>query len=170
MSRRAYSEINLHFVWHVKSNVPIINETIELGLYRFIRNYALKTKGLIFDEVGGIETHVHIAVTIPPTLLISEWIGQVKGSSSHYVNHELANLDGTVLIVWIVKAGILTEGALQGMAKTLENGKYQDDIDIDISEIVGWREVAGKKRFFTSESLAELWLERLFAHGFPKNP
>ena len=91
MSRRAYSEINLHFVWHVKASLPIINETIEPRLHRFIRTYALKTKGLLFHEVGGIETHVHIAVTIPPTLLISEWIGQVKGSSSHYVNHELTN-------------------------------------------------------------------------------
>lgn len=65
MSRRAYSEINLHFVWHVKGNMPIINEIVETRLYRFIRNYALKTKGLIFHEVGGIETHVHTAVTIP---------------------------------------------------------------------------------------------------------
>jgi hypothetical protein len=81
MSRRAYSEINLHFVWHVKSNLPIITAEIESGLYRFIRNYALKTKGLIFHAVGGIETHVHIAVTIPPTLLISEWIGQINGAS-----------------------------------------------------------------------------------------
>jgi REP element-mobilizing transposase RayT len=91
ISKRAYSEINLHFVWHVKANVPIISTEIEPRLYRFIRSYALKTKGLIFHEIGGIETHVHIAVTIPPTLLISEWIGQVKGASSHYVNHQPAN-------------------------------------------------------------------------------
>ena len=42
MSTRAYSEINLHFVWHVKSNLPIIEAEIEPGLYRFIRNYALE--------------------------------------------------------------------------------------------------------------------------------
>jgi hypothetical protein len=29
---------------------------------------------------------VHIAVTVPPTLLISEFIGQLKGGSSHDVN------------------------------------------------------------------------------------
>ena len=91
MSRRVYSEINLHFVWHVKSSLPIITPEIEPGLYRFIRNYALKTPGLIFHEVGGIETHVHFAVTIPPTLVISEWIGQVKGASSHYISHQVVN-------------------------------------------------------------------------------
>ena len=91
MSKNVYSEINLHFVWHTKYNRPLISETIEPGLWRFIKSYSLKTGGLIFHEVGGIEDHVHIAVTIPPTLTISEWIGMVKGASSHYVNHELVN-------------------------------------------------------------------------------
>src|SRR6266404_4707299 len=91
MSTRAYSEINLHFTWHVKGNLPIISAEIEPGLHRYIRSYSLQSKSLIFHEIGGTETHVHIAVTIPPTLLISDWIGKVKGSSSHYVNHELVN-------------------------------------------------------------------------------
>ncbi len=91
MSTRAYSEINLHFVWHVKASLTIINETIEPRLYRYIKSYALQSKGLIFHEAGGTETHVHIAVTIPPTLPISDWIGKIKGASSHYVNHELVN-------------------------------------------------------------------------------
>src|SRR5450432_4463732 len=91
MSNNVYSEINLHFVWHVKQSLPIISEAIERGLWRFLRSYSLKTDGLIFHEVGGIEDHVHIAVTIPPTLTISEWIGKLKGASSHHVNHQLAN-------------------------------------------------------------------------------
>jgi len=88
MSKNVYSEINLHFVWHVKQSLPLISEVIEPGLWRFLRSYSLKTEGLIFHEVGGIETHVHIAVTIPPTEKISEWIGKLKGASSHHVNHE----------------------------------------------------------------------------------
>src|SRR5438874_11688443 len=91
MSRRSYSEINLHFVWHVKSNLPIIAAEIEPPLYKYIRSYALQSSGLIFHEIGGTETHVHIAVTIPPTLLISDWTGKLKGASSHHVNHKLAN-------------------------------------------------------------------------------
>ena len=88
MSLRAYSEINLHFVWHVKSSLPIIAAEIEPRLHRYIKSYGLQSKGLVFHEIGGTETHIHIAVSIPPTLLISEWIGKIKGSSSHYVNHE----------------------------------------------------------------------------------
>src|SRR5438105_10513170 len=91
MSRRSYSEINLHFVWHVKSSLPIITSEIEPRPYRYIRSYSLQSSGLIFHEIGGTETHIHIAVTIPPTLLISDWIGKLKGASSHHVNHKLVN-------------------------------------------------------------------------------
>ena len=107
MSTRAYSEINLHFVWHVKGSVPTISETIEPRLYRHIRSYALQAKDLIFHEIGGTENHVHIAVTIPPTLLISDWIGKLKGASSHYVNHELANRK---LLEWQVGYGVISFG------------------------------------------------------------
>src|SRR5882672_1539499 len=107
MSLRAYSEINLHFVWHVKGSLPVINETIEPRLHRYIRSYALQTKGLIFHEIGGTETHVHIAVTIPPTLLISEWIGKLKGASSHYVNHKLVNRK---LLDWQTGYGVVSFG------------------------------------------------------------
>jgi putative transposase len=107
MSTRVYSEINPHFVWHVKASLPIVNETIEPRLHRYIKSYALQSKGLIFHEIGGTETHIHIAVTVPPTLLISEWIGKVKGASSHYVNHELANRK---LLDWQTGYGVVSFG------------------------------------------------------------
>ena len=107
MSIRAYSEINLHVTWHVKESLPIIIETIEPRLHHYLRNYALQTKGLIFHEFGGTETHIHIAVTIPPTLTISEWIGRLKGASSHYVNHELANRK---VLDWQTGYGVVTFG------------------------------------------------------------
>jgi putative transposase len=107
MSNNVYSEINLHFVWHVKHSRPLISEAIEPRLHRYIRNYALKTEDLIFHEVGGIEDHVHIAVTIPPTLKISEWIGRVKGASSHHVNHELVKRK---LLDWQRGYGVVSFG------------------------------------------------------------
>ncbi len=91
MSNRSYSKINLHITWHVKESQPIISEVIEPRLHKYLKHYALQTKGVFVHEVGGTETHVHLAASIPPTLLISEWIGKLKGASSHHVNHELVN-------------------------------------------------------------------------------
>jgi putative transposase len=91
MSNNVYAEINLHFVWYVKNSLPVISQTIEPGLHQFLRNYSQKTEGLKVHGIGGTETHIHIAVSVPPTLPIAEWIGKLKGASSHFVNHELAN-------------------------------------------------------------------------------
>jgi REP element-mobilizing transposase RayT len=44
---------------------------------------------VFIHESGGIETHVHLCLTIPPTLLISDFVGQLKGASSHEVNQKL---------------------------------------------------------------------------------
>ncbi len=107
MSRRAYSEINLHLTWHVKESLPIINETFEEGLHRHLRSYALKEKDVIVHEVGGTETHVHMAVSIPPTLHIADWIGRLKGSSSHHVNHQLVNRH---LLDWQDGYGVVSFG------------------------------------------------------------
>ena len=122
MSRRSYSEINLHFVWHVKSSLPIITTEIEPGLYRYICSYALQSRDLIFHEVGGTETHVHIAVTIPPTLLISDWIGKLKGASSHYVNHQLLNRK---LLDWQAGYGVVSFGTkdLEWVTRYIRNQK-----------------------------------------------
>ena len=107
MSRRSYSEINLHLVWHVKSSLPVITPEIEPRLYKYIRSYALQSSDVIFHEIGGTETHVHLAVTIPPTVLISDWLGRLKGASSHYVNHKLANRK---LLDWQTGYGVVSCG------------------------------------------------------------
>src|SRR5258708_5600297 len=91
MSRHVYSEINLHLTWHVKESLPLVSAEIEPRLRKYIRSYALQSRGVIFHEIGGTETHVHLVVSIPPTLVIADWIGKLKGASSHYVNHELVN-------------------------------------------------------------------------------
>jgi REP element-mobilizing transposase RayT len=91
MSRKAYSEINLHIVWHVKDDIPVLRDEIEVQVHRTLRGQAVNEPGVFLHEIGGTDDHVHLVATIPPTLLISEWIGQLKGSSSHYINHHIAN-------------------------------------------------------------------------------
>ncbi|HYT48871.1 MAG TPA: IS200/IS605 family transposase [Pyrinomonadaceae bacterium] len=122
MSTRSYSEINLHVTWHVKESAPIITPEIEPRLYKYILSYALQSKGLICHEIGGTETHVHIAVTIPPTLLISDWIGKIKGASSHYVNHELVNRK---ILDWQTGYGVVSFGTkdMEWVVKYTRNQK-----------------------------------------------
>lgn len=107
MSRNYYSEINLHLVWHTKNSLPLLTPEVERLAYRSLRKRIVDAPGAFVHEIGGIENHVHIAVSIPPTLLISEFVGQLKGGSSHEVNQQLAR--GKVL-EWQTGYGVVSFG------------------------------------------------------------
>ena len=87
MSRNYYSEINLHLVWHTKNSLPLLTPTVEPLAHQSLTKRIVDWPGAFVHAIGGIETHVHVVVTVPPTLLISDFLGQLKGGSSHDVNH-----------------------------------------------------------------------------------
>jgi putative transposase len=89
MSRNYYSEIHLHFTWHTKESKALLTPTVEPVTHRLLKKRIIETPGVFLHEIGGTETHVHLAVTIPPTLTISQWIGELKGGSSHDVNQQM---------------------------------------------------------------------------------
>jgi putative transposase len=109
MSHNYYSEINLHITWHCKNSLPLLTPQVEPVAHRYVKDKAIKTPRVFIHEIGGTETHVHVAVTVPPTLTISEFIGQIKGVSSHDVNKQLG-LRGKVL-EWQAGYGVVSFGS-----------------------------------------------------------
>ncbi len=108
MSRNYYCEINLHMVWHTKNSSPLLTPTVEPVVYRALRKRIVDTPGAFVHEIGGIETHVHIAVSIPPTLTPSDWIGKLKGGTSHDVNQQTSTHDK--VLQWQVGYGMVSFG------------------------------------------------------------
>jgi putative transposase len=108
VSRNYYSEINLHITWHCKESSPMLTIQFEPVTHRIIRERLIHTPSVFVHEIGGTETHVHIAVTVPPKLTISEFIGQLKGASSHDVNEQFAPR-GKVL-QWQAGYGVVSFG------------------------------------------------------------
>lgn len=106
MSRRAYSEINFHITWHTKGNLPLLKPEIESKLYQFLKQKISETPETHFHAIGGIENHLHLAVSLPPTIQPAEWIGRLKGASSHHINQ----LAGHKLLEWQNGYGILSFG------------------------------------------------------------
>ena len=107
MPKNVYSEINLHMVWHTKNNNPVLVDSIEERLHRHLEHETRNTKGVFFHAVNGTENHIHLVASIPPSLLISEWIGKLKGGSSFYINHEIANRK---LLDWQEGYGVVSFG------------------------------------------------------------
>jgi len=108
VGRNYYSEIDLHVTWHTKDSLPVLTETVEPLAYRYVRQKLVSMEGVFVHEIGGTETHVHVVVTIPPTMLISDLVGQVKGASSHEVNQQVGR--GGKVLQWQAGYGVVSFG------------------------------------------------------------
>jgi putative transposase len=106
MSRRVYSEINLHITWHTKNNLPLICEKIEANLHAYLKRKAVEIPEIFVHAVGGTHDHIHIAVSSPPTIEIADWIGKLKGASSYYINRSAGNR----LLEWQSGYGVVSFG------------------------------------------------------------
>ena len=83
-----YWRLFYHFVWGTKLGEPLIEPQLEKALYKAISAKVANLGGII-HAVGGISDHVHLVASVPPKVALSTFIGQVKGSSADFVNHEI---------------------------------------------------------------------------------
>ena len=67
----------------------MITESIESRLYQFLTHKIIETSGARLHAIGGIKTHIHIGISLQPNILVSDWVGKLKGSSAYYINHEV---------------------------------------------------------------------------------
>jgi len=88
---KAFTEVFYHFVWATREREPLIDAELERHLYRQIRHKCEELK-IRVHALNGIPDHVHLACTLPVTVSIATAMQQLKGSSSHFVNH-LASAD-----------------------------------------------------------------------------
>ena len=107
MPRNVYSEINLHVTWHTKGNAPVLVDLVEAQVHQYMMHRAVQTEGVVVHAVNGTADHVHLACTIPPTLVISDWIGELKGASAHFINHEICNRK---VLEWQTGYGVVSFG------------------------------------------------------------
>jgi putative transposase len=77
-----------HLVWATKNREPLIVPEIEAPLYACIVSTAAEW-GCYVHAVNGISDHVHVIISIPPKHSVAWVVKNIKGSSSHFVNHAL---------------------------------------------------------------------------------
>jgi putative transposase len=82
----SYWKLYYHFIWSTKHKLPLIDPQIESQLYHAMAAKAHQMEGLV-HAIGGMEDQVHLAVSVPPKTAPAKFIGDVKGNSSHFVNH-----------------------------------------------------------------------------------
>jgi putative transposase len=63
-------------------------------------------------RIGGISDHIHLLATLNPTISLADFVKQVKGSSSHFINQEIRP---DFLFKWQGSYGALTVSKSGGM-------------------------------------------------------
>lgn len=86
MSSHVFNQIFLHVTWHCHDNQPMITPAIEPMLFQALEERCHTTKGVHFLAVNGTPTHVHLAFQMEPFVLLSKFIGELKGGSASTVN------------------------------------------------------------------------------------
>jgi REP element-mobilizing transposase RayT len=80
------AEVYVHFVWATWDRHPLLTEHVRPRVYNCIRGECARMKAEVV-AIGGVEDHVHVLVRVPATISLSMIVKQLKGVSSHMVNH-----------------------------------------------------------------------------------
>ena len=103
-----------HIIWATRNREPMITPDIKADLYEHIVDKASKM-GVHVCAIGGVDDHIHLVVTIPPSLSVAKIVRDLKGASSFYVNKVLKTPDQ---FRWQRGYGSLTMGEKQLSAAT----------------------------------------------------
>lgn len=80
-----YWRLFYHLVWSTKRRAPLIDATIDDLLRRSLSAKCHDLK-IVVHAIGTMPDHVHLALSIPPSIAIATAVGQLKGTSSHLIN------------------------------------------------------------------------------------
>ena len=82
-----YTSTNIHYIFGTKNCAKIIVKGIQSRLWAYIGGVA-RNNNMKAIQVGGITDHVHIILSIPPTITVAKAIQLIKGNTSKWINDE----------------------------------------------------------------------------------
>ncbi len=113
-----------HIVWCTKYRRSVLSDEIQARLKALVRE-SEDTHGY---TVRGIETmtdHVHLLVSLPPTVAVSLMIGKIKGMTAKILRSEFPHLKSRLPNLWTRSYFVATTGGvtLEVLKEYVENQK-----------------------------------------------
>ncbi len=81
---QSLASILIHIIFSTKTRRPFIQPPIIRDLHCYMANI-VRAYGCHAFEIGGVENHVHLLVSLPRTLPLSKLIEEVKKGSSKWI-------------------------------------------------------------------------------------
>ena len=80
----SHTSLFYHIIFRTKYSEPTISELNEQKLYAYISGI-IKNKKSILYIIGGKSDHIHILVSIPPNIAISDFMKVLKTETSKWI-------------------------------------------------------------------------------------
>lgn len=80
-----YTSIHLHLVFSTKNRERWITPDIEQSIWSYMGGIC-RSHGVKALHIGGVEDHVHLLISLPTTMALSEWMRRLKGESSKWIS------------------------------------------------------------------------------------
>jgi putative transposase len=84
----AFHQLYYHFAWATRSRAALIRNDCRTQVLAIVNEEAKKRGGWPTRH-NAMPDHVHLLVRLPPTVSVSDFIGQLKGATAHRVNEEV---------------------------------------------------------------------------------
>ena len=81
----SYCSCLVHYVFSTKDRRNLISANLAERLYPYLGGIA-RENGMKALAVGGIENHMHILTSLPPTITIAKGVQLLKGGSSKWIH------------------------------------------------------------------------------------
>jgi putative transposase len=101
-----FSQCYYHIVWATKHRQPLIQPAYEAPLFAVITSKTMSLNCTML-AINAVSDHIHIAISMPPSLAIAQWVSQAKGTSSHLLNAQFAP---NPRFAWQEGYGVMTFG------------------------------------------------------------
>ncbi len=82
-----FSQIYIHVVFVVKHRSPLIKESWETELHRYITGI-VQNKGQKMLVINGTANHIHFLINIKPNCCLSDLIREIKKSSNSFIKEK----------------------------------------------------------------------------------
>jgi len=83
----SHTKIWIHIVWSVKNRERVFfNEKVK-GLFKFLIKKCDELK-VPSENINIQPEHIHLLVNLPSNICLSDFVKNIKGSSSHWLNTE----------------------------------------------------------------------------------
>ncbi|WDE96909.1 IS200/IS605 family transposase [Lentisphaera profundi] len=80
---KSFNQIYVHIIFHVGKSAIIKSDT-ESELYAYMRGLSKILSSQIL-EMNGTDNHVHILVSLSPTISVGEFVNKIKSNSSRWM-------------------------------------------------------------------------------------